>query len=116
MLRTTAPTRLILSAAIAALFGGAAQAQQAAAAQDAPAVDSQSTVVVTGTRVSNRTVLDTSSPVDIISADTIKNTGVPEITQALSVALPSLNFPRPGLADGTDTIRPATLRGLAPDQ
>ena len=26
--------------------------------------------------------------------------------------LPSFNFPRPGLADGTDTIRPATLRGL----
>ena len=30
--------------------------------------------------------------------------------------LPSFNFPRPGLADGTDTIRPATLRGLSPDQ
>ena len=39
-----------------------------------------------------------------------------EINQALSVTLPSFNFPRPGLADGTDTIRPATLRGLAPDQ
>ena len=34
----------------------------------------------------------------------------------MSIALPSYNFPRPGLADGTDTIRPATLRGLAPDQ
>jgi len=32
------------------------------------------------------------------------------------VALPSLNFPRPTLTDGTDTIRPATLRGMAPDQ
>jgi iron complex outermembrane receptor protein len=30
--------------------------------------------------------------------------------------LPSFNFPRPGLAVGTDTIRPATLRGLSPDQ
>ncbi len=39
-----------------------------------------------------------------------------ELNQALAVALPSLNFPRPGLADGTDTIRPATLRGLSPDQ
>jgi iron complex outermembrane receptor protein len=28
----------------------------------------------------------------------------------------SFNFPRPGLADGTDTVRPATLRGLGPDQ
>ncbi|AXA92140.1 TonB-dependent siderophore receptor [Massilia sp. YMA4] len=115
MHRNRVPQKLLLAAAVASLFGQAGAQTQAA---DSPAVDSgaTATVIVTGTRVSNRTVLDTSSPVDIISADTIKNTGVPEITQALSVALPSLNFPRPGLADGTDTIRPATLRGLAPDQ
>ena len=28
---------------------------------------------------------------------------------------PSFNFPRPTIADGTDSIRPATLRGLGPD-
>jgi len=105
------PNKSLLAATIASLFAGAAFAQTTP-----PATESQATVVVTGTRVSNRTVLDTASPVDVISADTIKNTGVPEISQALSVALPSLNFPRPGLADGTDTVRPATLRGLAPDQ
>ena len=120
MHRNTLPARALLATAIAALFAGPAASQenlQQAPAQGAASIDeNQATVVVTGTRVSNRTVLDTSAPVDVISADTIKNTGVPEITQALSVALPSLNFPRPGLADGTDTIRPATLRGLAPDQ
>jgi iron complex outermembrane receptor protein len=73
-------------------------------------------IVVTGTRVANRSALETVSPVDVVSAETLRNVGVPEVAQALSVALPSLNFPRPGLADGTDTIRPATLRGLAPDQ
>ncbi len=104
-----APKKQVLAIAVASLFTNAAWAQEAPAGDTA-------TVVVTGTRVSNRTVLDTTAPVDVISADTIKNSGVPEITQALSVALPSLNFPRPGLADGTDTIRPATLRGLAPDQ
>ena len=36
--------------------------------------------------------------------------------QRLAAALPSFNFPRPGLSDGTDAVRPATLRGLAPDQ
>src|SRR5690606_21344963 len=30
--------------------------------------------------------------------------------------LPSLNFPRPALVDGTSAIRPAQLRGLSPDQ
>src|SRR5437868_1570064 len=105
-----APRKHVLAIAVASLFTNAAWAQEVATG------DTTATVVVTGTRVSNRTVLDTTAPVDVISADAIKNSGVPEITQALSVALPSLNFPRPGLADGTDTIRPATLRGLAPDQ
>lgn len=108
------PRKQLLAVTIASLF--ATGATGVAWAQEAPAADNSATVVVTGTRVSNRTVLDTTAPVDVISADAIKNNGVPEITQALSVALPSLNFPRPGLSDGTDTIRPATLRGLAPDQ
>ncbi len=73
-------------------------------------------VVVTGTRVADRSALDTAVPVDVINADVLTNAGNTEIAQALSIALPSLNFPRPGLSDGTDTVRPATLRGLAPDQ
>jgi iron complex outermembrane receptor protein len=60
--------------------------------------------------------LETAAPVDVVSSEALQNLGVTEINQALSVALPSYSFPRPGLADGTDTIRPATLRGLAPDQ
>jgi len=104
------PHQTVLAVSIAALFAGPALAQDAA-----PAAGT-STVVVTGTRVANRTALDTASPVDIISADTLKTTGSTELNQALSVALPSLNFPRPTLTDGTDTVRPATLRGMAPDQ
>ena len=104
------PKKQVLALAIASLF-----VSGAAVAQDATSTESQ-TVVVTGTRVANRTALDTTSPVDIISAESLKNSGSTEINQALSIALPSLNFPRPGLADGTDTIRPATLRGMAPDQ
>jgi len=73
-------------------------------------------IVVTGTRAANRSALSTPAPVDVISADALNQGGVTELNQALSVALPSYTFPRPGLADGTDTIRPASLRGLAPDQ
>ncbi|HEY6642329.1 TonB-dependent receptor [Povalibacter sp.] len=73
-------------------------------------------IVVTGTRVENRSALDTAVPVDVVSAAVLQNVGTVEVNQALSVILPSFNFPRPGLADGTDTIRPATLRGLSPDQ
>ncbi|WP_229451968.1 TonB-dependent receptor plug domain-containing protein [Massilia niastensis] len=104
--------RTAMALAIASLFAGTAQAQEAAAAPESAAA----TVVVTGTRVANRTALDTAAPVDIISSETLKNAGTTEMNQALSVALPSLNFPRPAITDGTDTIRPATLRGMAPDQ
>jgi iron complex outermembrane receptor protein len=107
------PRKHVLALSIAALFAGSTHAQTTTADTEPTAA---STVVVTGTRVANRTVLDTASPVDVISADTLKNSGTTEINQALSVALPSLNFPRPALADGTDTVRPATLRGMAPDQ
>jgi iron complex outermembrane receptor protein len=104
------PQKQALALAVASLFATGAQAQ------DTITDNNAATVVVTGTRVANRTALDTTSPVDIISADSLKSSGSTEINQALSLALPSLNFPRPALTDGTDTIRPATLRGMAPDQ
>lgn len=107
-----APRKHVLALSIASLFASGSVFAQAAA----PADETSATVVVTGTRVANRTALDTTAPVDIISAESLKNAGNTEIAQALSIALPSLNFPRPGLTDGTDTVRPATLRGLAPDQ
>ena len=93
-------------------LGGLAAAQE----PRNPEAEVLEDIVVTGTRVQNRTALDTVAPVDVISAESLSNVGTPELNQALSVALPAFNFPRPGLTDGTDTIRPATLRGLAPDQ
>jgi iron complex outermembrane recepter protein len=73
-------------------------------------------IVVTGTRVADRSATETAVPVDVVTGETLSQVGVTELSQAMSIVLPSFNFPRPGLADGTDTIRPATLRGLAPDQ
>ncbi len=111
--------RTAVALAIAALCASVAQAQevnQTSTDANAASNASNATVVVTGTRVANRTVLDTTAPIDVISAETLKNSGSTEMNQALAVALPSLNFPRPSLTDGTDTIRPATLRGMAPDQ
>jgi iron complex outermembrane receptor protein len=101
--------RLALGSGMFALLAG-----PAAQAQDATAELEQ--IIVTGTRVADRSATDTAVPIDVVSAAALTNVGVTELNQALSTALPSFNFPRPGLADGTDTIRPATLRGLAPDQ
>ena len=73
-------------------------------------------VIVTGTRVTDRTVAESASPIDIITPEALESTGTTELATALARALPSLNFPRPAISDGTDAVRPAQLRGLAPDQ
>jgi iron complex outermembrane recepter protein len=101
---------------VAAALTQVAMTQAALAQEGAGAVDELEQVVITGTRVANRSALDTAVPVDVVPQSALQNLGVTELNQALSVSLPSFNFPRPGLADGTDTVRPATLRGLGPDQ
>lgn len=88
----------------------------AAQAQDTRPATSLDNVIVTGTRVSDRTVAESQSPIDIITSEALQATGTTELATALARALPSLNFPRPALTDGTSAIRPAQLRGLAPDQ
>ena len=55
-------------------------------------------------------------PVDIITQEQIASTGYTETAQVIQALAPSFNFPRPTITDGTDTVRPATLRGLGPDQ
>jgi iron complex outermembrane receptor protein len=55
-------------------------------------------------------------PVDIITSAELRATGLSETAQIIQAIAPSFNFPRPTITDGTDTVRPATLRGLGPDQ
>jgi iron complex outermembrane recepter protein len=89
------------------------------AAQDAGTgeeeVKSLDTMIVTGTRTSNRTAAESTAPIDIITPEVLQATGSPELATALSRALPSLNFPRPAISDGSSAVRPAQLRGLSPD-
>jgi iron complex outermembrane receptor protein len=86
----------------------------AAAQDDAAAVEE---IVVTGTRAEGRTRLDTLAPVDVINAQALGRQGVStELAQSLAALTPAVNFPRPAISDGSDHVRPATLRGLAPDQ
>lgn len=90
-----------------------ANAQEAAPAQNAPAPDD---IIVTGTRAEGRTRLDSAAPVDVLSAASLQRQGTTELASALAAVAPSIDFPRPSATDGTDAIRPATLRGLSPDQ
>lgn len=73
-------------------------------------------LAVVGTRAAERTSTDAPVPVDVLTAAEIKQTGRTETAQIIQALAPSFNFPRATISDGTDHTRPATLRGLAPDQ
>ncbi|WP_157795300.1 hypothetical protein, partial [Xanthomonas vasicola] len=70
------PLSALATAVVAALLASPALAQTAAPAT-APA-NTLDTVIVTGTRVSDRTVAESQSPIDIISAESLQATGTPE--------------------------------------
>lgn len=55
-------------------------------------------------------------PVEVLTVWQIETTGASETNAIIQALAPSFNFPRPTISDGADTVRPATLRGLGPDQ
>jgi len=73
-------------------------------------------IVSVGTRISNRTVADSPSPIDIISSEAIKNSGATSTPDMLRKLAPSFNMNNTTTSDGQDLMRPATLRSLGPDQ
>jgi len=79
------------------------------------AVGTLNAVVVTGMR-EPRTAVDAPAPVDVFTAQEIRQSGRTDVSQIIELLAPSFNFPRPSVTDGTDHIRPATLRGLNSDQ
>ncbi|HKU43429.1 MAG TPA: TonB-dependent receptor [Polyangiales bacterium] len=84
--------------------------------EEPPATTESEEVVVVGSRVKPRSDTETPSPVDVLSAEDLEKTGTTELGKALQMLAPSFNFSTTTISDGTDIIRPATLRGLGPDQ
>lgn len=74
-------------------------------------------VVVIGSRNPTRTVTESAVPIDVISMKDIASQG-PQVNlnQILNMVAPSFTSNTTTVADGTDHIDPAQLRGLGPDQ
>ncbi len=73
-------------------------------------------VIVTGTRGSNRTQFDTMAPVDVFTREDIAAVESSDLNDVLAQLVPSYVVQRLPMADGQVFVRPATLRGLSPDQ
>jgi iron complex outermembrane receptor protein len=102
-----------LSAAAAA---APAAATTDAAANAAPKVADVGEVVVTGVRGAPRSVLDSPTPIDVISSTELAKTGRIGAFQALQTLVPSFNLPARAGGGTSTVIATGGLRGLNPDQ
>jgi iron complex outermembrane receptor protein len=98
---------------LALAIASQAQAQQGGVPPTSTDVE---TVVVTGTRRVDRTAFESAAPVDVVSQEALKSIVSDEIMTKLAATTPSFNVQRLPAADGQAFVRPATLRGLSPDQ
>jgi iron complex outermembrane receptor protein len=72
-------------------------------------------VVIVGSRTP-RTNVDSTAPVDVVTAEDISHVGKTETGRVLSTLAPSFVSTPQTISDGTDHVDPAALRGLGPDQ
>ncbi|MEZ5565938.1 MAG: TonB-dependent receptor [Gammaproteobacteria bacterium] len=86
--------------------------------RSSPSAAELQNIVVIGSRVGERTELDTPVPVDVLGAGELQAAGAvgSELGQALSVLAPSFNFPRQSNSGTSDLVRAGQLRGMSPDQ
>ena len=105
-----------MHAALIPLLLGAAS--QTALAQEPTQVQESEIekIAIIGSRVAGRSAEELPVPVDILSAEALANTGQTEVGRMLQAIAPSFNFSSSSISDGSDALRPATLRGLGPDQ
>lgn len=79
--------------------------------------ESQTEIVITGSRNLSRTRIESAVPVDVIPvAQLVNEVGQIDVNQLLTYIAPSFQSSRQTISDGTDHIDPAQLRGLGSDQ
>jgi len=73
-------------------------------------------LVVTGNRGAPRTVIDSPTPIDVLSSAELERTGRAGAFQALQTLVPSFNLPARAGGGTSTVIATGGLRGLNPDQ
>ncbi len=88
----------------------------ASAAAASGAATTLDALTVTGARVSGRTVENSPSPIDVISATEIATTNKVDVLDVLNATVPSWNTPiRGGTSGHGSMVRAGQLRGLSPN-
>lgn len=93
-----------------------AQQSGGATPAGAPASTDLDTVVVTGTRFANRTVLESPVPIDVLSEADLRATGHSDTPSMLASLVPSVNFPPTNTGNSSSFMRRLSIRGLNSSQ
>ena len=72
-------------------------------------------VIITGTRVADRSAADSPVPVDVISGSEFRDNASTDIQEMLRTSVPSYDVNAQPISDAATIVRPANLRGLSPD-
>ena len=110
-----ATTVVLLGTSILTVMSAPALAQTSASNVAQPE-DMADTIIVTGTRRTDRTVADSTVPIDVVGAAELNSVTSSDLNDKLAALVPSFNVQRLAGFDGANFVRPATLRGLSPDQ
>ncbi|MCY3931862.1 MAG: TonB-dependent receptor [Acidobacteria bacterium] len=115
-----APPRLpyLLVLFLAFCLAGPVLAQEGDAQDESEAEEPQEfeeTIVVVGTRTEGRTVTASPVPVDVIPETELVSQGTNDLTDRIRTVVPSYNVATQPISDAATLVRPANLRGLAPD-
>lgn len=105
---------IAVAAYIAAAAAGSAQVTPPVVKPDEPVA--LEAFVTVGSRFTQRTVVESAVPIDIITEREIRQSGYTEVAKILQTQIPSFNNPHPTTPDGNTHVRSATLRGLSPNQ
>ncbi len=114
------PPRLsyLLVLFLAFCLAGPVLAQEGDAQDESEAEEPQEfeeTIVVVGTRTEGRTVTASPVPVDVIPETELVSQGNNDLTDRIRTVVPSYNVGTQPISDAATLVRPANLRGLAPD-
>lgn len=72
-------------------------------------------VIITGTRLADRSAADSPVPVDVISGSDMRVNGSTDIQDMLRTQVPSFDINTQPISDAATISRPPNLRGLSPD-
>ncbi|MBU6374136.1 MAG: TonB-dependent receptor [Alphaproteobacteria bacterium] len=102
--------------ALATLAGQSAFAQTAAPAAPAASSSTEDDIVVLGTRRTDRSVTNSASPVDVISAAELQGQATSNLIDTVRNTVPSFFVGQNTISDASTFVRSASLRGLPGDQ